>query len=723
MARYASAVDGGREQHLQMCRICTNGCPIVVDVEDSRAVRVRGDVDNPVYRGYLCPKGRALPDLHNDPDRLLHPLRRGRDGSFERISLDDAVADIAARLRELIDDHGPRCVVGYAATAVQAHVEMYSALGAFLTAIGSPWPPLSASTIDQAGKPVAAALHGRWMAPLQRFDEPEVGLLVGINPLVSHIGFPSTSPLTWLRERKAAGMKLLVVDPRRTETAHHADIHLQPRPGQDVAVLACLLYVILAEGLHDEAFVTAHTTGVDALREAVAAYTPEAVARRADVDAGTLVDMARTFATARRGFAGAGTGANMSGHATLVEYLILCLETVCGHYLRAGEVVRNAPALMRRREYRAQAVAPDAAGPPAPALRVPGRAEGPAETQLTDVVDEMLLEGEGKIRALVCIGGNPAAAWPDEARTLEALRSLDLLLVVDPVMTSTAKLADYVVAPKLTLETPAATNLQDFYPDVACTGYVDSHAQYVTPAVDPPPGAEVIEEWDLLMRIAHAMGQPMRLGRFELDPDASPTTDDVLAALLRNARVPLDVVKAAPHGACFVDETITVEPAEPGWQGRLDIGNAAMMADLLAFLDAPEPHDADRRYRLISRRMPHVQNSMLRTYSGTRAPYNPAYLHPDDMAELGVAAGDLVEIASSVSSITGIAEADGSLRRGVVSMSHGYGDLPGDQRADPSLGSNTARLVDVDDHHDRHSGQPRMSDLPVRVRRVEATVH
>jgi anaerobic selenocysteine-containing dehydrogenase len=710
---------GGHEQRLQMCRICTNGCPIVVDVVDGRAVRVRGDADNTVYQGYLCPKGRALPDLHNDPDRVLHPLRRAADGSFERTTLDDAVAEIADRLGEIMATHGPRSVVGYAATAVQAHVEMYSALGAFLTAIGSPWPPLSASTIDQAGKPVAAALHGRWMAPLQRFDDPEVGLLVGINPLVSHIGFPSTSPLQWLREQKARGMTLLVVDPRRTETAHHADIHLQPRPGHDVAILACLLHVILSEDLHDEDFVAGHTRGVDDLRAAVAGYTPEVVATRADVEAATLVRMARTFAGAKRGFAGAGTGANMSGNATLVEYLILCLETVCGHYLREGELVRSAPAFMRRREYKAQATSPDGSGPPAPALRVPGRASGPAETQLTDIIDEMLLDGEGRIRALICIGGNPAAAWPDEARTIEALRSLDLLVVVDPVMTSTAELADYVIGPRLQLESPAATNMQDFYPDVACTGYVDSHAQYVEPAVEPPVGSEVIDEWALLMRIAHAMGRPMRFGRFELDPAASPTTDDVLAALLRNARIPIEEVKRFPHGALFVDDTIRVGPADPGWEGRLDVGNASMMATLAAFLDDTST-DADpgRPFRLISRRMPHVQNSMLRTYSRTRAPYNPAYLHPDDMTQLGITDGDLVEIDSRMGTITGVAEADPGLRRGVVSMSHGYGDLPTDGvDGDPLLGSNTARLVDIDDRFDPHSGQPRMSNLPVGVRR------
>src|SRR5262249_10125716 len=160
----------------------------------------------------------------------------------------------------------------------------------------------------------------------------EVGMLFGLNPLVSHLGFASSSPLQWLRERKAEGMKLIVVDPRRTETAHHADIHLQLRPGEDVAVLAGVLHVILAEELEDADFVAAHTSGVDALRDAVAPFTPDVVARRADIDRDDLVEAARIFGSARRGFVGAGTGPNMSGHATLVEYLVLCLDTVCGHW-------------------------------------------------------------------------------------------------------------------------------------------------------------------------------------------------------------------------------------------------------------------------------------------------------------------------------------------------------------------------------------------------------
>ena len=230
-----------------------------------------------------------------------------------------------------------------------------------------------------------------------------------------------------------------------------------------------------------------------------------------------------------------------------------------------------------------------------------------------------------------------------------------------------------------------------------------------------------MEEWELLMRIADGMGRTMRIGRYELDPSTSPTTDDVLGVLLKNARIPLDEVKAHPHGARFVDESIKVGPADPEADGRLDIGSAPLMRDLTLLASSPAAEvDTEWPFRLISRRMLHVQNSMLRGYSANRPLHNPAFLNPDDMAELGIEEGDVVEIESKRGCITGVAATEQGMRRGVVSMSHGYGDLPGDQATDGSTGSSTALLVDVDEDHDPYSGQPRMSDVPVRIRLLVA---
>jgi anaerobic selenocysteine-containing dehydrogenase len=359
------------------------------------------------------------------------------------------------------------------------------------------------------------------------------------------------------------------------------------------------------------------------------------------------------------------------------------------------------------------------ASEPTVALRIPARSAPDAETQITDFVDEILAPGEGRIRALLCLGGNPAAAWPNQAKTVEALRSLDLLVVVDPVMTATAKLAHVVVAPKLMLEVPALTLGGSASPSNTGgpSGYVESFAQYTPPALEPPAGADVIEEWEMLVGVAGRLGRTMRIGRNELDPKAVTTTDDILAMLTRSARVPLDEVKRHPHGAHFVDEAIKVLPAEPGWPGRLDVANADMLAELATF-DTPASRDGFP-FRLTSRRMVHVQNSMLHGYSAPRAEaHNPAFLHPDDLRDLALVEGDWVKISSAAGSIRGRVAADPGLRRGVVSMSHCFGDLP--EIEDQSGGTNTGRLVDVDHDFDAYSGQPLMSNVPVRVERSRA---
>ena len=705
----------------QFCRICHNACAILVDVDGGRAMRVRGDRESPLHRGYLCPKGASLPALHNDPERLLRPLKRNRDGGFDPIPLEDALDEIAMRLARTLAEDGPRSVMGYAATGIQPQVVLFTMLGAFLQAIESPWPPFSANSIDQAGKETAQALHGTWQAPAQGFHEADVALLVGLNPLVSHLGLPIGSPMRWLRDRQSAGMKLIVIDPRKSETARHADIHLQPRPGQDAAILAGLLHVILGEDLHDEAFVRQHTTGVESLKRAVAAYDPDFVASRADLDAADLVEAARAFARAERGFACAGTGANMTGYATLVEYLVLCLNTVCGRWLRRGEVVRSAPALRRPFSYHEQATspAPDPTRRETPPLRVPGRTRGPGAFQIMDMVDEMLLPGTERIRTLFVAGGNPAAAWPDQRRTIRALQSLDLLVVLDPAMTATARLADYVIPPKLLLEVPAATTMQDsFGMDNLAVGYAESFAQYAPPAVEPPPGSELIEEWAFFYEVARRLERPLRVGRTEIPLDRRPTTDELLDRLTRKARIPLDEVKSMPHGAFFVDETIRVEPGNPEEAGRLELASPSMMTDLsvLAELDGESETEERFPFRLLARRMRHVQNSMLHGTVPGQPADNPAYLHPADIARLGIEPGDRILVSSAVGSIEASVAPDAGLRPGLVSISHGFGGLPDEAPDDRKPGANTGLLIDIDRDYDPYTGEPRMSDIPVDIR-------
>jgi anaerobic selenocysteine-containing dehydrogenase len=440
--------------HPSICRFCHAHCAILVDVEDGRAVRVRGDRENPIYHGYTCAKGRALPEQHSHPERLLRSQKRMRDGSHAPIEVERAIREVAERVQPLLDRHGSRSVALYTGTFSFPYPAAAPLAIAWMDAIGSTMRFTSA-TIDQPGKMVAAALHGRWAGGAQPFEGADTWLLVGANPTVSKsIGIPCYNPAFHLHRALRRGMKLVVIDPRRSEVAKQAAVHLQGRPGEDPTILAGMLRVVLREGLGDLDFVRENARGLDELRAAVEPFSPDYVERRADVRRGDLLLAARTFARARRGQANAGTGPNMSGRGNLTEYLLLCLTTLCGRWLRAGERVPNPGALLPAARAKAQPVAPTAGWGFGERLRVRGLADTAAGLPTAALADEILLPGEGRVRALFCLGGNPMAAWPDQLKTDAAMRALDLLVTFDIKMSATAKLAHYVIAPRLSLEQP-----------------------------------------------------------------------------------------------------------------------------------------------------------------------------------------------------------------------------------------------------------------------------
>lgn len=713
-----------------ICRICGNYCPMLVEVRDGRAVKVRADPDAVTHGGYTCVKGRALPNFHYAPDRLLRPLSKCGDGTYTEMRLEPAIEEIAGKVRTIIDRYGPRSVALYGGTKLTQNQAGYPVAVAFMRAIGSPMY-FTVNTIDQPGKAIAHGLHGWWQAPPQAFDEPTVALFVGINGLESHIGLPIGHPHRFLADIIGRGGDVIVIDPRRTRLATRATIHLQPRPGEDVAILAGLIRVIITEHLYDREFVCENVDGLDSLRQAVEPFTPDSVGSRADISPADLIRAARVFATASRGYAVAGTGANMgNGQGTLVEYLVLALDTLCGHYLRAGERVRNPGTLIPTVSARAQATPP---------MRAYGYGERMAARGLTDTLaglpvaaipEEILTPGDGRIRALFVVGGNPVAAWPDQALTVRALRALDLLVTLDVQMSQTARLADYVIPTPMSLEVAATTQPRDsimFYGN-GYGGFADAAAQYAPAAVRPPHGAELCEEWELFWELGRRLGVQLEIrgpGAVPslIDMTIRPSLDDLLETLHVGSRVPLSEVKAHPHGAYFPDPPVVVAPKQEGWSGRLNIADNAMMADLQRTARASASAGVDETgvlpFRLISRRVIHAMNSVNNVGAkGRGATPNPAFLNPHDVRDLQLEDGALVRIASAADSILATVASDPGVRRGVVSMSHCFGGTPERDGEVRVIGSPTNRLITVDGVFDAYSGQPLMSNVPVRIEPV-----
>jgi anaerobic selenocysteine-containing dehydrogenase len=371
-------------------------------------------------------------------------------------------------------------------------------------------------------------------------------------------------------------------------------------------------------------------------------------------------------------------------------------------------------------------------------MRVRGLSETAAGLPTAALPDEMLLEGDGQIRALISCSGNPVGAWPNQEKVVRALRGLDLLVQIDPWLSQTAKLADYVIAPKLPLETPGTTQLLDFTSlHVAGYGLVESYSQYTPAIVETPEGSDLIEEWEFFYGIAQRLGLNLELARgvgfmrvatqgatslIPVDMANKPTTDEVIELLTANSRVPLDEVKKYPHGQLFPEPAVRVGPKEPGWAHRLDVGNVEMMEKLDALAGPePVPHSDLYPFRLVCRRSREMYNSTVNDGISTKGRrHNLAYLNPEDLEALQLEDGDLVTIRSRIGTILGMVAPDASLRPGLVSMNHSYGNVDATRTREDYLefGSNVAALVDDEEEFDSFSGQPLMSNVPVAVTRA-----
>ena len=725
-----------------ICRACHAGCGVLVEIEDGRPLSVKGDPDNPLYGGFCCVKGQNMAEVQSSPHRLLNSQKRLPDGSYVPIPVEQAMDEIAERLRKIQSESGPRAIATYSGTmATNAGAANGAVTSAFLKAIGSRMG-FNSNTIDQPGKMVAAALFGNWMAPPTPFEEANVILLVGCNPLVAMSGgIPHTNPGRTLTDAIARGLKLLVIDPRRSETARRAHLHLQAKPGEDVPILAGLIRIILGESLHDAEFVAEHVEGLEALREAVEPFTTERVARLADVSEEDLIETARTFATHGPGVAVGGTGPNMSGHTTLFEYLLRALNTLCGRWQRAGDAVAEPACLGQAMPAKAQAVSPTPqyAYGFGEKMSVRGLANTAAGMPTAALAEEILQDGERQVRALISHGGNPVAAWPDQLTTIEAMKALDLLVQIDTKMSATAGLADYVIAVKHPLEMPGITLTQEYLSAYAAGfGTTAPYAQYTPALVEPPEGADVIDDWVFFYGLAERLGVELvlkpvsfsgtvRVAGHALDMQERPTTEDLFDIVTKGSRISLDEIRRHEGGRIYPDPPVYVEEADLDWAGRFDMGNAAMMDDLRAIaaqsmisnLNTKGSRKEAWPFRLISRRQMNVLNSVGRDEPGQNRgrPTNPAYLHPEDLAELGLTRGELVQIRSSRASIPAIVEVDSHLRRGVISMTHSWGDVPERDAEVRTIGSNTGRLSAVNQDFERYTGLPRMSNIPVSIER------
>ncbi len=717
-----------------ICRVCHLMCPIIVERDGNRIEKIYGDKTNPVYFGYTCIKGRRQQDYLTSPERLKHSVGRTASGAFEPLSSSAVIEQSAERIRSITDQYGPKSVALYIGTQAAHNLITRNMALAWMEAIGSPMV-FSSLTIDQPGKVIAPALHGIWLAGPYAPEEADVWLLVGTNPMVSMQGGLPINAAHGQKIRQREGRKLIVIDPRKTESAKAADVHLQALPGCDAEILAAMIRVIIAERLFDQDFVDQNASGFQTIERCVASFHLEDVARRAGLRAADIERAARMLAQGRTGGVSLGTGPNMSGQSNLSEYLGLCLMTLCGHWVRAGEKVRNPGVLVRRLDPIAQAFPPYPAWGFGEQLRVKGLGNSLAGLPTSALADEILLDGERKIRALISLGGNPFSGWPDQQKTHEALNALDLLISVDPIISTTGKYADYVVAPKIFLEVAGNTALQESYGVFGPGwGYQAPYAQACGPLVDPPHGSDLIEDWEFFYGTAQKLGLPLKLksasildqkqaarSALEVDMTVKPTTDRLWTAVLDGAPLPLSEIEQDAPGRLYdVDEQF-VKPKTPECTDRLRLDDPTMLQELSGLVSGEWNMANPSPYLLITCRLPDIHNSSWHGVAALkrRHGFNPLFVNPEDAKELDVTDGDFVDVESDHASITAIVQVSEDLRRRVVALPPCWGAPPMGEQDPQTVGSSAAKLITVDKHFDPITGIPRMSGVPVRLRKLK----
>jgi anaerobic selenocysteine-containing dehydrogenase len=415
----------------------------------------------------------------------------------------------------------------------------------------------------------------------------------------------------------------------------------------------------------------------------------------------------------------------MSAHANLTQQLVASLNTLCGRYYRAGERLPNpgmlAPPMPRKAEV---LEVPLAWGGGARSRIDPALGELVAFGMMGEVremptallADEILTPGEGQVRALIVVGGNPLLAWPNQEKTLRALKQLDLLVCIDAYRSASAELAHYVIAPKLTLERDDVTLLSDQW-------FEKPYSQYAQAVV--ASDADVIEEWELYWGLGERLGLDVRIGDTSFRGRPKPSKFEVLEAITRGSRVPLAWLRDHPGGHVFADTEVVVEPGDPASSAKLSLFPIGVAEEFAELREQPAA-SAHFTHRLICARSKYVLNSSglnltaLRDKMGTT---NPALIHPEDMQALGFTDDEEIELHSAFGQVPAVLRADPRLKRGVIAMHHSWGVAPDSPAAGRvrEVGANTNRLVDNRSDQQRYTGMARQSAIPVFIRRPGAS--
>ncbi len=738
---------------IRTCPLCEAGCGLEITLESAsdRVIRIRGDQEDVFSAGFICPKGTTLGHLHADPDWLRSP-RIKRNGQFEEATWEEAFAHIEANLLPIISESGKDSIAVYLGNPGAHSLAPMLHNRTLLRAIGSR-NIFSASTVDQRPKEISAALmFGSVTVPVPDLDRTDYLLMLGANPYASNGSLCTAPDFPGRLERiQARGGKVVVVDPRRSETAAKADQHLAIRPGTDAHLLAAIASTLFDEGLADASNVAAHCKGLDDLSVLFAPFTAASVASVCGVEAEEIRVLARELAAAPTAAVYGRIGTCTQEFGTLASWLVDVVNILTGNLDRVGGAM----------------FAKGAAGQPstkgAPGVgrgfvmgrstsRVSGSPESLGEFPVTVLPEEIETPGEGQVRALITVAGNPVSSNPNSNRLDAALASLTFMVSIDPYVNETTRHADVIL--------PPPSPLQKSHYDLALLNFaVRNVANYSAPVIPLEP--DQIGEDEIMLRLAAifaGVGGEVDLAgmneasarsmlesgvRNEYSNIAGRDVDELMEMLDGHEGVEtlldimirtgpfgdgfgtdpeglsLDVLERNPHGVdlgALEPNRVPDNLRTP--DGLIDVTPPILVADV-ARLVASIDRDWDSSIVLVGRRHVRSNNSWMHNIRVLTKGKNRCtmQINPGDAERLGIANGAAAKVVSRVGEVTITAEVTDGIRRGVVSIPHGFGqNMDGVELSIASdyNGVNTNVLTD-EYLRDELSGNIALNGVPVTV--------
>lgn len=733
------------------CNLCEATCGVAIEVSGDRVVRVRGDKDDPFSRGFICPKGSTLGELHHDPDRLKTPLVR-RDGELVEATWDEAFAEIERRLGGIFEEHGRSALAVILGNPIVHHVSTSLYVRPLVLSAGTT-NLYSASTVDQMPQHLVSGLV--WgdpnVFPLPDIDRTDHLLMLGANPIASN-GSLVTAPdfPGRLKAMPARGGRLVVVDPRKSETADRADEHLFIRPGTDALWLAALVQTLFEEDLVSIGRLEPFVEGVEEVRSLVAPFTPERVASICGIDAETTRRQARDLAGAAAGAVYSRMGAHTVEFGSAAAWMTAVLNILTGNFDRPGGVM-TASAVASRIDDRKPGGRGFRTG--RWKSRIKGHPEVNGEFPAAALAEEMDTPGEGQIRAVISVASNPVRSFPNSERLDRAFENLDFYLAFDIYVNESTRHADVILPPPSGL-------CEEQYELTFLANAVRSFAKYSPPVFehDGLSDEDIIAKVALILRGEGADADPTIIHDEmveeavdrQLNDPASPVAGrnraEILAELEDHSpiRKQLDLrLRTGWQGDLFGDKPGGISLAKLAKHphgvdlgpmverfpnrlktesGRLELAPPRLVEDwerVCARLETPVAAD---QLLLIGRRHVRSNNSWMHNIETLVKGRSRCTLlmNPKDATRLGLEDGKDCEISSRAGKLNVAIEATDSMMPGVVSLPHGWGhDVDGIRmsvaEAHPGVPSNT--LTD-DEIIDTASGNAALNAIPVEVRPV-----